>query len=233
MNVIQIRKIRSEGKEHYAVPCMALSTPQGRLLIPNPHGTETRIFNSLEEAGEAVHRAGFDYLFEGETAHMPVPLHQSRPIPRIGGQVNLADSIPRLTELLKDKEPLVITNAAMALGNLQAVTALDALSACFGHDDSTVRKTAAEAIAKMGSPALPVLREALGKGRVVTHSNAVYIRTSALMAYVEMLERGLHSNLMQQFLPQVMECLNDESWLVRAQAAQVLGLAANKQNTQD
>src|SRR6478609_7627248 len=228
MNMIQIRKIRSEGKEHYAVPCMALSTPQGRLLIPNPHGTETRVFNSLEEAGEAVHRAGFDYQFEGEIAHLPPPQHQNRPVSRTGSQVNLADSIPRLTELLKDKEPLVITNAATALGNLQAVTSLDALSACFGHDDSMVRKAAAEAIAKMGSPALAVLREALGKGRVITHSNAVYIRTSALMAYIEMLERGLHSSLMQQFLPQVMDCLNDDSWLVRAQAAQVLSLAASK-----
>jgi hypothetical protein len=227
MTTIHIKKIKTGLNDGYAVPCMAISTPEGRLLIPNPGGTEARVFNTLEEAGEAVHRAGFDYVFEGETSHLPLQGRGLATPAVLGGGRPLEDCVPRLVQLLGDREPIVVANSAAALGALRVTSALEELSKCLGHDDPNVRKNAAEAMAKMGIPALHSLREAMGRGRVVTHSNALYIRLSVLMAYGEMIEQGLDATSMNHFLPSVVECLNDESWLVRAQAAQILAEAAN------
>jgi hypothetical protein len=232
MTTIHIKKIRSANQDAYAVPCMAISTPEGRLLIPNPNGTEARVFNTLEEAGEAAHRAGFDFQYEGETKHLPVQGRGPAMSTSISSARPLEDCQPRLIQLLGDREPSVVSNSAAALGALHATQALEELSKCLGHDDPSVRRNAAEAIAKMGAPALHTLREAMGRGRVMTHSNALYIRLSVLMAYSEMIDLGLDRAAMNHFLPQVVECLDDESWLVRAQAALVLTHAANSLDRQ-
>jgi HEAT repeat protein len=228
MTIIHVKKIRRPDGEvdGYAVPCMAIVTPDGRRLIPNPSGTEAQVFDSLQEAGEAIRRAGFDYEFEGRTTHiLAQPTGPSSPMTVLTGRP-LEDSIPRLIELLSDRESQVVANAAAALGALRAQAALEELSRILGHDDPSVRKSAAEALARLGVPALHTLRESMGRARVITHSNALYIRLSVLLAYSEMIQQGLDSNLMGHFLPQVAECLKDDSWLVRAQAAQVMTQAA-------
>lgn len=232
MSFIPIKKIQKrdpvtgELKEFYAVPSVAIATPQGRKLIPNPSGNEANLFASLEEAEEAIRRAGFDYEFEGKktyTLNQPQPggpaviRHSGSPLEQAG---------PLLQLLLREREASVVANAAYALGSLRAYAAIEPLADHLGHDDPSVRKAVAEALAKFGMAALPKLRQVFEQARSSNHKNAPYIRLTVMLSFLEMLELGFASTLSDQFLPLAVLALEDESWLVKSQAALVVGRTA-------
>lgn len=231
MTLIHIKKIQTTGangsaQEAYAVPCVAIATPQGRKLIPNPAGGEAQVFSSLNDAEDAIKRAGFDYIFEGK---MTYTMGQGKPLGNIAlnnAGRPLEQAVQSLIHHLRDREPSVVANAAFALGALRAQASLEALSDILGHDDPNVRKNVAEALARLGLPAVHALRDAFLKARTSPHTNAPYIRLTVMTAYLELIEQGLNSASMEQFLPLVVESLEDESWLVRAQAAMVIAQAA-------
>jgi HEAT repeat protein len=230
MSFITIKKIQQhdpvthEKKDVYAVPSVAIATPQGRKLIPNPSGNEASLFNTLEEAEEAIRRAGFDYEFEGKRTYT---LSQGPGIAkgsvRPGTQTPLESAIPVLIQHLQDREISVVANAAFALGNLRAYAAIDSFVEILGHDDPSVRKNVAEAMARLGASAIPRLRDAFEKARTSTHKNAPYIRLTVLNTFLEMLEQGYGPSVSEQFLPMAISALEDDSWLVRAQRPGSLG----------
>lgn len=231
-SLIPIKKIKKrnaagEVQAFFAVPSMALSTPQGRILIPNPSGAEAALFSTLEEAEEAVRRAGFDYEFEGQTTYafnQPTATGGKTSLPVASNPLDQA--IPLLVKHLKDRESGVVANAVFALGAVRAYAALDELVGILGHDDPNVRKNLAEALARLGSGALPKLIAAFEQARVSTGKQAPYIRLTVLNTFMEMLEQGLGASYSNQFLPLAVGALEDDSWLVRAQAALVIGRTA-------
>lgn len=232
MSFIHIKKIQKrdaasgEARELYAVPSVSIATPQGRKLIPNPSGNEANLFNSLEEAEEAIRRAGFDYEFEGKKTYL---LGQSSPSPSSTIRYSaspMEQAVPLLLTMLQAREPSVIANAAYALGTLKAFGAIDALAEHLGHDDPSVRKTVAEALAKFGIASLPRLHDAYDKACASNHKNAPYIRLTIMLCFLEMLDLGLGLSLRDQFLPLAVVALQDESWLVKSQAAMVIGRTA-------
>ena len=209
--------------EVFAVPAVAITSAQGKILIPNPAGNEACVFQTLEEAEQAVQRAGFDYIYEGKKTYA---LTKNRDASRISPSEAspLESAIPILLERLKDREPTVIANTAFALGELRALEATHALSDLLGHEDFAVRKEVAEAYAKLGRNALSVLINAFNQARRRPEKNASHARLTIMTAYLEMVQT--HRDLIPDLLPQAVEALNDESWLVRAQAALVVGHAA-------
>lgn len=222
---IQKRDMNGELQEYYAVPSVAIATQQGRKLIPNPSGNEANLFDSLEEAEEAIRRAGFDFEFEGKKTYILSQPSTGQSPARISSNP-LEQAVPILIRQLRDREAAVVANAAFALGSLKAFAALDELADHLGHDDPTVRKNIAEAMAKLGTGALPKLREAFEKSRSSTHKSAPYIRLTVMLSFLEMLEMGHGSILCEQFLPLAVIALEDDSWLVKSQAAQVVGRTA-------
>ncbi len=224
----KIRKRNAEGQVQvfFAVPSMAIATPQGRILIPNPSGNEAGLFATLEEAEEAIRRAGFDYEFEGKKTYaFQLPdSGKSKPARIVGNP--LEQAVPILVQHLKDRESSVVANAIFALGATRAHIALEPLTEILGHDDPTVRKNLAEAMAKLGGSALPNLIQAYQQALSSTHKNAPYIRLTVLSAFLEMVEQNTGTHASAQFLPLAVTALEDESWLVRAQAALVIGRTA-------
>lgn len=228
---ISIKKLKKrnalgEIQEFFAVPSMALSTPQGRMLIPNPSGGEAALFSTLEEAEEAIRRAGFDYEFEGQKTYaFSQPATTGKPKAPASGNP-LEQAIPLLLQHLKDRESSVVANAVFALGAVRAYAALEELIGILGHDDPNVRKNLAEAIARLGSTALPKLTAAYEQARSGTGKQAPYIRLTVLNTFLEMLEQGTGTAYSAQFLPTALSALEDDSWLVRSQAALVIGHTA-------
>lgn len=208
----------------FAVPSVAIATPQGRKLIPNPAGNEAQLYPTLAEAEEAIRRAGFDYVYEGKKTYT---ISQGNSKERsISNGKPLETAVPLLIRTLQDREPSLIVNSAYALGMLKAPEALPALSEILGNEDSTVRKSVAEAMARFGHLALPYLRDAFEAARNSTHNNAPYIRLTVMTALVELSQSGANPVLAEQFLPMALEGLEDSNWLVRAQAALVVGNTA-------
>jgi HEAT repeat protein len=229
---IPIKKIKKRATDGqlqvwFAVPSMAIATPQGRVLIPNPSGAEAALFASLEEAEEAIRRAGFDYEFEGKQVYaFNQPTGGLKPAMARAGGNPLEQAVPMLIAHLKDRESSVVANAVYALGSVRAYAALDPLSDILGHDDPTVRKNVAEAMARLGASALPKLTAAYEKARTHTGKQAPYIRLTVLSAFLEMVEQGNGPALSAQFLPLALSALEDDSWLVKSQAALLMGRTA-------
>lgn len=232
MGFIHIKKQNVTGPEGeprtvYAVQAIAINAPQGKRLIPNPSGNEACVFDTFEEAEAAVQRAGFDYIFEGRkvylTDRMAAP---HRPVPTYGdyGAAALQGAVPLLIERLRDREPSILANAAFALGEIRDPACIQPLIDILGHEDANVRKAVAEALAKLGGGALGALQAAYENARTTREKYGAHARLTVMTAYLEMTHT--HRELLNQVLPQAIGALTDENWLVRAQAALVVGQAA-------
>ncbi len=229
MTFIHIKKIQKLDAnnvpvEAFAVPCVVITTPQGRKLIPNPAGTEAELFDTLESAESAIKRAGFDYVFEGK---MTSTLAGGKPVAAVvtGNERSWETAIPSLINHLKDRETSVVANSAFALGALRAQAAIEPLCELLGHDDPNVRKSVAEAFGRLGMPAIYPLRDALVKARSSPQNNASHVRLTVLTAFLEMIEENVGAGIMTLMIPMALESLDDENWLVRSQAAMIVARA--------
>jgi len=237
MSFIHIkRQVMTDGDgqqvEQFAVQSMAIQSPQGKKLIPNPAGKEAAVFETMDAAVAAVRHAGFDYIFEGQKVFLNQPAAVVKTRQSLsGGFVNLQDAVPILLDRLNDREPSVVSQAAFALGNLlsdlsdtshkQAITLLIDI---LGHEDPTVRRTVAEALAKIGPETLPYLYQAYENAQISKDKNAAHLRLTVIQTYQEMTAR--QKPLTEAFIPQAITALEDDSWLVRSAAAQLIGLMA-------
>lgn len=224
METIYIRKQskpNAPGESVFLVPAVGIKTFEGIRLIPHPYGTETTTFDTLEKTIEQVHRAGYAAEYDGK--HYPLPTRQGattpRPKVRSTGQTSPAmraieSAIPFLHEQLKDNAPSVVASAAFALGELKDESAIPGLIHALSNEDATVRKNVAEALAKIGKPALNAVQLALKDKQWL-------VRHSALGALLELVHVNI--DLVPDLLPDALPLLKDDSWLVRSQAAMLFG----------
>lgn len=228
MDLIHIKKIQKRHpkkglREAFAVPAMGLSTPTGKVLIPNPAGKEALLFESLEEAEAAIRKAGFDYEYEGKATY----LFEKTAFRKADQPVQSLDTaIPILLSRLQDREPAVLANSAAALGMLRASQAIEPLLGILGHDDPAVRKSASDALARLAPGSIAGLNRAYEQALASKQANVPYVRLTVLTAFAEMLQIGQGAPVLEQCLPVIIQGLEDESWLVRAQAALVVGQLA-------
>jgi HEAT repeat protein len=207
----------------FVVPSMSISSPDGKQLIPNPAGREAAMYKSLEEAAEAVRRAGFDALFEGRVISRPKPARQRPELHLLPDAFNQA--VPLLVKKLAATEPAVVAQSVFALGELRKPDALPYLLQCLGHEDATVRRNLAEALAKLPiGDVLMAIQNAYRDALESTDTNAVHIRLTVINTCMELL-RG-DRQLLPHIYPLLHAGLDDDSWLVQSQAAMVIGMCA-------
>jgi bilin biosynthesis protein len=224
MEVIHIRhQGLLDGDPSFLVSAVSLQSPGGgKKLIPHPFGQEVATFKSLQDAVEAIHRAGYDAECDGLSYHKNPNAPRQSSTPSRGGKNGSFEDVidrvlPDLKNQLKDKSPGVVANAAYVLGEIGSEDAIIALMDCFHHDDASIRKNASDAVAKIGKPAIKALRHGLKDGQWL-------VRHTSLLAVVEL--AGRSPELLANCLPDVVPLLKDENWLVRSQAALVFGEVA-------
>ncbi len=122
-----------------------------------------------------------------------------------------ANGSPEAVELLiytlQDEAEMIRSGAALALGELQAEAAVDALAHLLTTDISVCGDHAADALAKIGPPAVPVLIKTM-------QQDAVWVRRRAAKALVPVESKAA--------IPVLFEALEDESYLVRGYAEEAL-----------
>ena len=118
---------------------------------------------------------------------------------------------------LSDKAPGVVASAAQALGEIATEDAIGSIIRCFHHDDAQIRKSAAEALAKMGKPIARPLKQCFSDTQWLT-------RHTALLCTIEIANR--EPGLLTELLPEIMPLLKDDNWLIRSQAANVFAEVA-------
>lgn len=110
------------------------------------------------------------------------------------------EAVVLLIETLDDKEEMVRSGAALALGELKAEASVDALARLLAGDTATAGDHAADALAKIGSQSASVLIEAM------SHQDA-QIRRRAAKALIPVESR--------EAIRVLFEALEDESYMVR------------------
>jgi hypothetical protein len=208
--IVPIRKQHTQDGEPavFMVPAVAITTTQGKRLIPNPSGNEVCTYDSLEAAKQAIERAGFDFEYEGQRAVAGFS--------RLSGD-HRSQLIQALILQLDDREPTVITQAATALGGFMDSIAMKPLIQLLGHMDPNVRKAASETLGKLGAVTLPELKHTFLEATGANDKTAPHIRVSVLIAYQAMLT--YYPETLNDILPHLVRATRDENWLVRAQAA--------------
>jgi HEAT repeat protein len=117
------------------------------------------------------------------------------------------EAIALLIETLTDKEEMVCSGAALALGELKAEAAVEALAHLLVTDPTAIGNHAADALAKIGQPSAPALIEAL-------QHMEVWVRRRAAKALIAVESR--------QAIGPLFYALEDESYLVSHYAKEAL-----------
>lgn len=220
---------QGQPKLVFQFPAMALETPTGVQLVPNPNGRQAASFDTLEAALQAVHRAGFDAIWQGRTYPYRQPRDgnpSSIPLPtaRLADPIDqaAAELVAPLLDRLRDKEVPVLTAALETLGQLQAPELLDHIEPLIEHESPEVRQSLAQALSLLGEPArqwvhLRYHQTLEGKQR----PDVYRIRLMLVTVYTEMAKATAPTFLLPA-MDQLREAMADPHWLVRAQAAQTL-----------
>lgn len=109
-------------------------------------------------------------------------------------------AVQMLIDTLADEAEMVRSGAALALGELKAEAAIEALAHLLVHDTSASGNHAADALAKIGQPAAPALIEAMKQP-------AAHVRRRAAKALVPVESK--------KAIPVLFEALEDDSYMVR------------------
>ncbi|MCL4299240.1 MAG: HEAT repeat domain-containing protein [Anaerolineae bacterium] len=117
------------------------------------------------------------------------------------------EAVELLLPALSDQEEMVRSGAALALGELKAEAAVEALVTLLAADPTESGRHAADALTKIGPPAAEVLVRALRDERP-------WVRVRAAKALVPVESR--------QAIPALFRALDDESYMVRHHAEEAL-----------
>lgn len=117
------------------------------------------------------------------------------------------EAVALLIQTLPDKEAMVCSGAALALGELKAEVAVEALAQLLASDATESGNHAADALAKIGQPAAQVLIAALQDERP-------WVRVRAAKALIPVESK--------EAIPALFQALEDESYMVRHQAEEAL-----------
>ena len=213
--------IRRLSEERFAVQALAIQTPEGRKLIPNPFGHESIDYPSLEAATQAIRQAGFDAVYEGALLAKADELYSPKQTAQQFATITHQDASrwdKTLIELLRnEKHPTVLASAAKALGTLKHPDSIEPLCLLLSHEEGAVRQAAAEGLSPWG---VDHVERILGLIEVnLTHgpSEAYRSRLGMLTLFQQWsqsttpLPASLHTI--------VRNCLRHEHWLVRSQGA--------------
>jgi HEAT repeats len=220
---VPIRKQQQGEDTVFVVPAVAIAIAGGdKKLIPNPAGNEVCAYPTLEAARAAVERAGFDAIYDGvTTVNMGQMARQKAQPPHIRPPRlthTLTDQLrQKLLALLTDREPQVVVAAVQALASWQYIPAVSELCRQLGHNDPTVRKEVATALARLNPHSIPALKEAYRVATGSIEAHAPYIRAAVLLSFQAMLQDNPQEHV--DLIPTVLMGLTDDHWMVRSQAA--------------
>jgi HEAT repeat protein len=145
-------------KRAYAFAIRRLSKPAllraVATLIPKRPERKQDFYEVLERTAEEGAEALIEQISQAQTAEDRRALFEVL--------TELAAAIPALTRMLGDSRWFVVRNAADLLGEMNAVAAEEALLDVLRHNDDRVRRSATNALLKLGTPnALKAIYEAV------------------------------------------------------------------------
>lgn len=218
MQYIPVKQAIKEGKEVYTIPAIPLKNSQKTLVqkIPHPLGTDSLTYSSLDEAKDAITRAGFSYILPNGQKGTKATVKQK--IVQRG--INYDDIV---LESIKDKinsSNLSVCAAAIsAISEFPSEETFDILFDKLGEENDQIRKNAISGICRYGQIMPERIIDALKSQNWVT-------RNSALSCILNLAEA---ENVdISQFIIPLSEVCNDSNTIVQTNAITVLAKVYNK-----
>ncbi|MCM1339669.1 MAG: hypothetical protein NC191_08365 [Muribaculaceae bacterium] len=211
MQYVTIKQEEKDGQEVFAVNAIPLKNSNKSVVqrIPHPLGTDVLRFNSLEEAKDAIVRAGFSYILpNGEKGTKSAVKMSVTP-----GM----DYSQLVFETVKDKTNSSNTNVAasalLAISVFKNEEAFDILFNKIGEDNDLIRKNAVAGICAHAALLSERIIDSLKSSNWVE-------RNSALSCIANIAENGNVD--LEKFIVPLTEVCNDSNTIVQANALATL-----------
>ena len=212
MQYIAIKKEEKDGKEFYTVNAIPLKNKNKSIVqkIPHPLGSDILRYETLEDAKDAIVRAGFSYV-------LPAGRKGTKPTPKATKTTSGYDYSQLVLESIMDKiessNSSVAAAATLALSEFPTEETFDILFNKIGEDNDLIRKNAISGICRYGNLLQDKIIQALKSTNWVT-------RNSALTCILNLTETN---NIdLEKFIIPLSEITNDSNTIVQANALTTL-----------
>ena len=212
MQYIAIKKEEKDGKEFYTVNAIPLKNKNKSIVqkIPHPLGSDVLRYETLEDAKDAVTRAGFSYV-------LPDGRKGTKPTPKATKTTSGYDYSQLVLESIMDKiessNSSVAAAAILALAEFPTEETFDILFNKIGEDNDLIRKNAISGICRYGNLLQDKIIQALKSTNWVT-------RNSALTCILNLTETN---NIdLEKFIIPLSETTNDSNTIVQTNALTTL-----------
>lgn len=171
MQYIAIKQEEKNGSQIYVVNAISLKNKNKSVVqkIPHPLGTDSLSFKTIEEAKEAISRAGFSYILPDGQKETP-----KKPRPKTVTPNNYETVI---FDTIKDKTNSSNSNvsaaAILAISEFPTQEAFDILFQKLGEDNDQIRKNAISGICRYGKLLQKEIINALDAENWITRNSAI------------------------------------------------------------
>lgn len=213
MQYIAIKKEEKDGKEFYVVNAIPLKNKNKSVVqkIPHPLGSDILRYETIEEAKDAIVRAGFSYVLpDGRKGTKPTPKATKTSAGYDYSQLVL-DAI---MDKVESSNSSVAAAAILALAEFPTEQTFDILFDKIGEDNDLIRKNAISGICRYGNILQDKIINALKSTNWVT-------RNSALACILNLTEIGNCD--LEKFIIPLSETTNDSNTIVQTNALTTLG----------
>lgn len=222
MQYIPIKKSENSGKEIFEVGAIPLKNTNKTVVqkIPHPLGTDTIVYETLEDAIDAITRAGFSYILpdgqkgtniteKKKTAHSGTDYEQIV-LNSIKSKVNSSN-------------PTISAAAIQALSEFPSEETFEILFKKLGEDNDQIRKNAIAGICRYGNILTDKLIKALKSPNWVTRNSVLHCITNISENENTELER---------FIIPLSEICDDSNTIVQANALTTIAKVYQKYKKQ-
>ncbi len=214
MQYIAIKKEERDGEIVFAVNAIPLKNKNRSIVqkIPHPLGSDILLYKSIDEAKDAISRAGFSYILpDGKKV---TPTRKVKPTAQSNGNY---DEV--IYSIIKDKinssNSNVCASAILAIAEFPTEETFDLLIEKIGEENDNIRKNAISAICRYGKFLPDKIIKALSSDNWVTRNSALTC-ISTLAADSDI--------VVEKFISPVIKAVDDTNPIVQSNALTTLAI---------
>lgn len=211
MQYIAIKQEQKNNKEVYIVNAISLKNTSKSIVqkIPHPLGTDTLEYSSLEEAKEAIIRAGFSYILpDGQKGSKQI----TRQIKTSVGTNYEQMIIDTIKDKINSSNSTVAAAAILTLSEFPNEETFDILFNQLGQDNDLIRKNAISGICRYGNLLKDRIIESLKSSNWVERNSAI----SCILNIAET------DDDIEKFITPLCHACNDSNTIVQTNALTTL-----------
>lgn len=173
MQYIAIKEEEKNGKIIFVINAIPLKNTNKAIVqkIPHPLGSDILSFENIEDAKEAITRAGFAYVLPNGQKGVST---KSTPSPMVQGKFDYHQIVLSAIKTKIDSQNSNVSAAAItALSEFPTEETFDILFEKIGEENDAIRKNAITGICRYGSILQPRIIEALKSDNWVVRNSAL------------------------------------------------------------